>query len=109
MNPSFDAWNFIPSSTALGSDSEIVAGACAIVNSEHGQAADTAAVTPIPGCSTLPLSSTARLMSVYDAAVWVTHENVQFSRPAARCHVAPPSVDTSTAASTPPPASVAVP
>src|SRR5688572_13711351 len=56
----------------------------------------------------LPLSSTARTRTVVDPSCVNVAGYVQVSRPAAGCQVAPPSVETSIAA-TRPPLSVAVP
>ena len=66
-------------------------------------------VMPAVGCSRFTLSSTARLMIVFVAATAGVQAKVQFSRPAACCHVLPPSTDTSMPATTPPPESAAVP
>src|SRR5436189_5371687 len=109
MNPSVEARNLVPTSIAFESDSVTVVGVWAVLKSEHGHPAGTVTVTLPAGCSTLPLSSVARLMSVNEPAVCGIQENVQFSRPAARRQVAPPSTDNSTAATVPPPASAAVP
>src|SRR5579864_4003763 len=65
------------------------------------------AVVPRP--SRFPLSSTARTtMFVVPCAVGV-QKYIQDSRPLAGCQVEPPSIETSTPPTTPPPASVAVP
>ena len=64
---------------------------------------------PGPGVSMLPLSSTARLLIRTVPAAGCVVMYVQFAPPVAACHVAPPSTETSTPATTPPPMSVAVP
>src|SRR6266550_5772197 len=61
------------------------------------------------GCSRLPVSSTARLLMLAVPSTPGRQLNVQFSRPAARRHVDPPSTETSMPPTTPPPLSVAVP
>src|SRR5260370_4932384 len=67
-------------------------------------------VMPAEGVSRLPLSSTARLRMFTDPTAPVVHEYVQLLVPlVAGCHVTPAFVDTSMPATTPPPASVAVP
>ena len=67
-------------------------------------------MTPAAGVSRLPLSSTARDW-IRACAEPVGDPRIASSVavPAAGCHVCPPSVDTSTPATWPPPASVAVP
>ena len=74
---------------------------------EHGQV--TLTLTPGPGVSRFPLSSTARDLITVDGAPWAIQEYVHEVVPVAGCHVVPPSVDTSTPATTPPPVSLAVP
>ena len=89
----------------------------------HGHAGVAGAATVVAtACdatnpSMLPLSSAARLtIDAAPCAVGI-HVYVQLSRPVAGCQVAPPSVETSTPATTPdgllvvvpPPASAAVP
>ena len=66
---------------------------------------------PVPGSrpSRFPLSSAARLRTVtWPLAVGV-QVKLQLSRPVAGCQLAPPSTDTSTPPTRPPPASAAVP
>src|ERR1700730_9748017 len=65
--------------------------------------------TPALGDSRLPLSSTARLLMVAGPGRPVFQEYVHDVVPLAGCQVEPPSVETSTPASTPPPLSAAVP
>src|SRR4051812_26472025 len=74
---------------------------------EHGQVMST--VTPAPGVCRLPLSSTARHLIVVDGLPWAVHVYDQLVVPLASCQVVPPSVETSTPATDPPPVSVAVP
>src|SRR6516165_3637560 len=66
-------------------------------------------LTPAAGVSRLALSSTARLIIVNVPALLATHVYDQLVVPAAGCHVAPLSTETSTPATIPPPASEAVP
>jgi hypothetical protein len=86
------------------------AGAAELGNSEQGHCRGlTVTATPAPGVSMLPLSSAARLMilklPVGPGVQLYDHDDV----PVAGCQVAPLSVETSTPATTPPPASDAVP
>ena len=73
------------------------------------QGHETETVLAALGVPMLPESSTARALIVVEGAPWAIHEYVHEEVPVAVCQVAPPSVETSTAATTPPPASVAVP
>jgi hypothetical protein len=57
----------------------------------------------------LPLSSTARVRTVTGPLPATVHVYVHCERPVAGCQVVPPSVETSTPPTTPPPVSVAVP
>src|SRR2546421_445364 len=74
----------------------------------HGACAMVTVVTAV-GASRFPLSSTARLISPVAPSVPGLQVKLQLSRPMARCHVVPPSTETSTAPTTPPPLSLAVP
>src|SRR5437762_2424277 len=56
-----------------------------------------------------PVSSKARLLMVTEPEPAAAHENDQLVVPVACFQVAPPSVDTSTPATRPPPVSAAVP
>src|SRR5260370_40742624 len=69
----------------------------------------TVTVTPALGLSMLTLSSTALLLIVAEPEPAGVHEKLQFAWPVAGCHVVPPSTETSTPATTPPPVSAAVP
>src|SRR6185295_5163959 len=105
MKPLMSLRNFTPSSTALASPPSITVGVVvAGFQRLHGQALVT--VTPSDGDSTLPLSSIARLRIAIEPTPVTGQEIDQFSRPVARCQVARPSNDTSTAATSP---SAAVP
>src|ERR1700704_703385 len=99
------ALNLTPTSSAPGSCSSSTAGAVppAMV---HGQAMLT--VTLGESVSTLPESSVARAMIVAAGEPWAFHVYDHEVVPVAGCQVAPPSVETSTPATTPP-VSVAVP
>src|ERR1700730_13182383 len=74
---------------------------------EQGHATLTLATAD--GGPRFPLSSTARDLIVVVGLPCAIHEYVQLVVPFAGCQVVPPSVDTSTPATTPPPASPAVP
>ncbi len=65
--------------------------------------------SPAPGVSRLTLSSAARLLIDSVPTADALKVYVQFSRPLAGCHEAPPSTVTSTPPTRPPPESVAVP
>src|SRR5215467_13074752 len=69
----------------------------------------TVTATPADGVSRLALSSTARLRTLIDPALRGVQEYDQVDSPVAGCQVCPPSVETSTPATTPPPTSTAVP
>src|SRR5438045_3271877 len=76
----------------------------------HGQMARvTVTATPAAGDSMFALSSVARDISVVVPRTPGSHEYVHVVVPLARCQVAPPSTDTSTPPTTPPPVSDAVP
>src|SRR5689334_16299685 len=80
---------------------------------EHGHPMST--VVAEVGFSRLPLSSTARDSISADGLPCAIQESLQVTEVSGSdivvtgCHVVPPSVETSTPATTPPPASVAVP
>src|SRR4051812_47945658 len=94
--------NLTPTSTPLVSP----ASTCAGVTEPHSeQLQATFTRTPLDGVSTLPLSSVARTRITVDGLPWANHEYVQLEVPVAGCHVVPPSVETSTPATTPPPPS----
>src|SRR4051794_34086728 len=97
--------NLTPTSTELASPESADAGVVPD-HSEHGQ--PTLTVVPLPGVPTFALSSVARALMFAVGLPWAVHEYVQIVVPVAGCHVLPPSVETSTPATTPP-ASLAVP
>src|SRR5881275_1113612 len=97
----------MPSSAASPSPESSTPGLTASPNSVHGQSTPTA--VPGPGVSMLPLSSVARVRIVVVGAPWAIQVYDQALVPVAGCHVSPPSVETSTPATTPPPVSAAVP
>src|SRR3954466_14119868 len=109
--PLMSLLNLTPSSYGLGS------GALGLVGTVdgfhrlgHGHAPTiTDTVTPEPAASRLPLSSTARLRIVTAPTAPGDQSSLQAGVPAATRHGAPPSSDTSTLATTPPPFSVDVP
>src|ERR1700688_1509882 len=91
-----------------------VAGVALGLNKVSAVDGETVYEAPGPGVSRLRLSSTARDSIVYVPGAGAMKVKVQFSVTAptglfAGFQVLPPSVETSTAAITPPPASVAVP
>jgi hypothetical protein len=99
--------NLTPTSIAPGSPLSAFAGVVAVPQIEHGHVTGT--VTPAPGTCRLPLSSTARHLIVAAGLPCAIHAYDQLVVPSASCHVVPPSVETSTPATTPPPVSAAVP
>src|SRR5689334_8947928 len=104
--PATSLRNLIPSSTDWASRESATAGVSPL-KIEHGQETET--VLGALAAPMLPESSTARTLIVVEGAPWTVHTYDQDDVPVAVCQVAPPSVETSTAATTPPPASVAVP
>src|SRR4051812_38092847 len=111
MNPSMSLLNFTPSSYGLESAALGLVGTVdGFHRLGHGQAPTTTdTVTPAPADSRLPLSSTARLRIVAAPRTPGDQSKLHVEVPLAVCHVDPPSTDTSTAATTPPPLSAAVP
>src|SRR5207244_4015768 len=99
--------NFTPTSMELGSAPSAAVGASELPKMEHGHA--TLTVVPADGDSRLPLSSTARDLSTAEELPWADQVYDQLVVPFAGCQVVPPSVETSTPATTPPPESLAVP
>src|SRR3982751_305077 len=101
MKPARSERNFIPTSIGFWSEMDATDGAVVSGNLVHGQA--------LPGgVSRLRLSSTARLRTCaapLDPGVKVYD---QLERPVASCQRWPPSTETSTPPTTPPPVSVAV-
>src|SRR5437899_1902021 len=110
MLPATDERNLTPSSTAAPSGSAGVPGTVDAVQIVHGQICATTLMTtlfgpePSPAGSRLPLSSKPRDLMVPGPVALGVQSNVQAVVPVARCHVVPPSTDTSTPATTPPPA-----
>src|SRR6267378_3992937 len=111
MKPLISLLNFTPSSYGLESAALGFVGSVAgFQRLVHGHAPTTTdTVTPAPAASRLPLSSTARLRSVADPSAPGDQSKLHVDVPVATCHVVPPSTDTSTLATRPPPLSVAVP
>src|SRR5436305_888757 len=111
MKPSMSLLNLTPSSYGLASDELGFVGTVdGFHRFGHGQAPTTTdTVMPLPADSRLPLSSIARLRSVADPSPPGDQSKLQVVVPCATCQVVPPSTDTSTLATTPPPLSVAVP
>src|SRR5712664_637339 len=104
--PKLSLVNLTPTSMALPSPESADLGVTFGPQMEHGHA--TLTDTPAAGVSRLPLSSTARDLIGVDGTPWATHEYDQLVVPVAGCQLEPPSVETSTPATTPPPLSVAV-
>ena len=65
-------WNLTPTSVEAGSPESGVAGVTLVPQIEHGQF--TLTVTPGPGVSRFPLSSTARVLIVVVGYPWAIHE-----------------------------------
>src|SRR5947207_5646636 len=96
----------MPVSIGWPSVTGAVAGASVARNALHGHVGPppplpTVTVTE-PAAPMLPLSSIPRARTVTVPLAGVLHENVQLVVPFAAAHVAPPSVETSTPATTPP-------
>src|SRR5690349_21800562 len=81
--------NFTPTSTGFGSFTEAIDGVAVSLQIRF----------PEPG----------RTVTVVEPTAFGAHAKLQLSRPVAGCQVAPPSTETSTPPTTPPPASAAVP
>src|SRR6266700_908121 len=112
IDPLVSERNLTPSSTGESGPASAVPGKAEqpqklLPAEQFAPATDT--LIPVEGNSRFPLSSTARLRMVNDPFCPGCQEYVQFSRPLAGCHVVPPSTETSTPPTTPPPISVAVP
>src|SRR3954469_3675302 len=115
MNPATLLRSFTPSSTAFPSATDGLAGPAVGAQIVHGQVPPPpppppiVTVTPAEGDSTNPLSSDARLRIVAVPLVGGVHVQVHDVVPAARCQLRPPSTETSTTDTMPPPTSCAVP
>src|SRR3989442_4578254 len=99
--------NFKPSSLLLVSPLDAIAGTVLALQIEQGHVrVAMLIVMPAPGVSTFALSSTARLLSVIEPATVGVHVCCHVLlpgvHPEAGCHVAPPSTQTSTPATSPP-------
>src|SRR4029453_15173729 len=105
--PSASARNLRPISIALVSLSDGVFGVAEGDQIVHGQVTLTA--TPALAGPRLALSSAARALIWTEPRPLAVHEYVQLPRPLAGCQVWPPSVETSTPPTRPPPPSGAVP
>src|SRR6266566_8853030 len=97
----------MPTSIEAVSPESAPPGTEPVPKTEQGQFTLTTAAGP--GVCRLPLSSTALDSMAAVGLPCATHVKVQFVVPVAGSQVLPPSVDTSTPATTPPPASPAVP
>src|SRR6476469_923318 len=111
MNPSISLVNCTPSSTALVSAALGPAGTAPerqmLVHGHSFAALETTA--PPPAASRLPLSSIERLLIVADPGAPGVQSKLHRLVPVAAFQVAPPSTETSTPATMPPPWSTAVP
>src|SRR3954452_19041029 len=104
MKPLMSERNLTPTSIALGSEVEVTPGTVALLQMEMGPWTETE--MPAFGVSMLPLSSTARLRMIAVPFWFGDQVYVQLNRPTAGCQVPPPSTETSTPATVPPPASL---
>src|SRR2546427_2569637 len=102
MKPPICERNFTPNSTGCASTTLATAGVADRSQMLHGQVkAVTLTLVPALGVSRFPLSSVARLLITAGPPVDGVQWYVQFPCPVARCHDAPPSTETSTAATMP--------
>src|SRR5437764_3357282 len=104
--PATSEVNLTPTVMALVSPESLVTGV-AFPHIEQGH--ETFTVMPLEGVSTFPPSSIARVMILAVGTRFGTQLYDQELVPVAGCQVEPPSVETSTPATTPPPLSFAVP
>src|SRR5580765_1230686 len=113
MKPSVSTRKRTPSSFALTSPASRIEGSVEPSHAVHGQAGGPAGVTVTliegPEPWRFPQSSTARARTVTAPVVCGDHANDQLVVPVAGAHVAPPSTDTSTPRTLPPPTSAALP
>src|SRR3954469_24824670 len=111
MNPSMSLLNLTPSSYGFESAALGLVGTVdGFHRLGHGHAPTTTdTLMPGPADSRFPLSSTARVRMVADPRTAGDQSKLHVEVPDAACHVVPPSTDTSTLATTPPPLSAAVP
>src|SRR5262245_2776619 len=103
----------MPTSTGLESAKPGLLGTVDGSHVVHGQLAGGPApivtVMPAPGVSRFAQSSAARTRMFAEPGTAGVHANVQFVVPVAAAHVAPPSTETSTWRTLPPPTSAEVP
>src|SRR5262245_46302939 len=111
MKPAASLLNLTPSSSGVASPKSGIGGTVAAFQRlVHGQSPGSiTTVTPAPAASRLPLSSIARVLIVADPGVPGVQSKFHSDVPCAAFHVVPPSTETSTPATRPPPWSVAVP
>src|SRR5918993_1298058 len=111
MKPSTSLLNFTPSSYSPESAALALAGTAdefhRLVHGHSPTMIET--VMPDPTDSTLPLSSVALVLMVAVPTMPGVHSIVHDDVPVAFFHVVPPSTDTSTPPTVPPPLSTAVP
>src|SRR5262245_61241578 len=111
MKPLTSLLNLTPTSTAVPSPEFRTAGVTVGFHSVvHGQLpGPMVTVTPAPAVWMLPLSSIARLRMLALPTAPGDQSKLHALVPVAVRQVAPPSTDTSTPATTPPPLSLATP
>src|SRR5438045_1059004 len=110
MNPFWSAWKRTPTSIDWLSGDAFGAGASLAWKMLHGQVAGSmVTLMLVPGVWRLPLSSTARAITVAAPGAVRRHVYVQLLSPIVGCQVAPPSREISTPPTVPPPVSLAVP
>src|SRR5262249_12629097 len=105
MKPSMSLLNSTPSSTALVSAALGTVGTAVgrqmLVQGQSPCSIDT--VAPAPAASRLPLSSIARTLIVAEPGTPGVQSKLHSVVPLAAFHVVPPSTETSTPATMPPP------
>src|SRR3954454_24834613 len=104
--PNASDLNRTPTSIGWSSPESTWAG---VVVPQIEQLQETLRRTPPVGCSMLPLSSVALTRMTLAGLPYAAQENLLAVVPVAGCQVRPSSVETSTPATTPPPASLDVP
>src|ERR1700704_6420437 len=98
MVPAASLLKRTPSSVARPSLESAFVGTVLGAQIEHGH--ETFAVFPTRGLSTFALSAEARVRMTVPGCPWAIHGYVQLLVPDAGCQVVPPSVETSTPATT---------
>src|SRR6185436_11353078 len=111
MKPLTSLRNFNPRLTGLESSTSGTAGTVPDRHNDgHGQLPpSTLTVSTVAGFCRFPLSSIARASTLVWPSAPGVHSKLHDAAPCAARHVVPPSTDSSTPATMPPPLSVAVP